>query len=313
MTTAFVFPGQGSQQPGMGEAFYEAWPETQTRLDALSDVLGDDLATLCFDEDEETLRATHNTQPALFGLGVSVYEGLVARTDLRPDYVAGHSLGHFTALAAAGALDPADGAGLVRQRGELLAAAGRDAGPGTMLAVLLADPDDVAAACAPRENVGVGLYNGPRQTVISGTREGVTAVREELEAGTRARFRELDVAAAFHSPVMADAVDDVGRAMASVSLASARVPVVSDVSRRVYTDPEVARRDLSEQVTSPVDWHGVVERLRGEGVDRFVAFPPAGVLASLVERIAPGAEVVALDTPGGVEELAPRAEVTEDA
>ncbi|GAB3695343.1 ACP S-malonyltransferase [Halorubrum pallidum] len=314
MTTAFVFPGQGSQQPGMGEAFYEAWSETRTQLDALSDVLDDDLVALCADADTEvaTLRETHNAQPALFGLGVAVYEGVVARTGVTPDYVAGHSLGHFTALAVADTLSPADGVRLVRRRGELLAAAGQEAGPGTMLAVLLADPDDVAAVCASCNGVGVGLYNGPQQTVISGTCAGVAAVREELDARTRARFRELDVAAAFHSPVMASAVDDVDQVMASVDLTPASIPVVSDVSRRIYTDPEVARRDLAAQVTSAVDWHGVVGRLREEGVERFVVFPPAESLASLVERIAPEAEVVALDTPDAIENLSSRVEVTDD-
>lgn len=298
----------------MGEVFYEAWSETRTRLDALSDVLDDDLVALCVDADMEaaTLRETHNAQPALFGLGVAVYEGVVARTGVTPDYVAGHSLGHFTALAVADALTPADGVRLVRRRGELLAAAGQEAGPGTMLAVLLADPDDVAAACASCSNVGVGLYNGPRQTVISGTRAGVAAVREELDAKTRARFRELDVAAAFHSPVMASAVDDVDQVMASVDLTSASIPVVSDVSQRIYTDPAVARRDLAAQVTSAVDWHGVVSRLREEGVEHFVVFPPAESLVSLVERIAPEAKVVALDTPDAIENLSSQVEVTDD-
>lgn len=302
-TTAFVFPGQGSQRPGMGTSFYDAWPETRERLDALSSSLGEDLADLCFDGDAASLRETRNTQPALFSVGLATLAGLRARTDGRPDYVAGHSLGHFTALAAAGALEPAAGVSLVRQRGRLLAEAGRQAGPGTMLAVLLADPEEVAATCADRDDVGVGLYNGPRQTVISGTREGVDAVRADLEATTCARFRELEVATAFHSPVMEPAREAVDEVMADVALAPADVPVVSDVSGRIYTDPDVARQDLAEQVTAPVDWHGVVETLRERDVDRYVVFPPAGALASLVERIAPDAEVLALAEPGDVAAL----------
>lgn len=302
-TTAFVFPGQGSQQPGMGEPFFDAWPATRDRLADLSAALDDDLATLCFDGDADTLRATRNTQPALFAVGLATLAGLRARTDLRPDYVAGHSLGHFTALAAAGALEPAAGVSLVRKRGELLAEAGREAGPGTMCAVLLADPVDVAAACADRDDVGVGLYNGPRQTVVSGTREGVEHVRAILEATTRARFRDLEVAAAFHSPVMEPAREAVDEVMAAVDLAPADVPVVSDVSGRVYTDPAVARRDLAEQVTAPVDWHGVVATLRERGVDRYVSFPPAETLASLIGRIDPDAEVIALAEPADLERL----------
>lgn len=297
MTTAVVFPGQGSQQPGMGEAFYRAWPTTRNRLEALSATLGEDLAALCFAGDVKELRMTRNTQPALFGLGVAIYEGLVARYGLDPDYVAGHSLGHFTALAAGGALDSEDGVTLVRKRGELLEAAAGEDSPGTMLAVLLADPQEVAAACADREDVSVGLYNGPRQTVISGAQEGIAAIRKQLAERTRARFRELDVAAAFHSPVMEPAADAVDRTMAEVDLEPAAIPVVSDVSCRIYTDPVVARRDLSEQVTAPVDWHGVVERLQEAGVDRYVVIPPAGTLAGLIERIIPNAEVVALEMP----------------
>lgn len=281
----------------MGEAFYRAWSTTRNRLDALSAALGEDLAALCFEGDAKELRVTRNTQPALFGLGVAVYEGLVARHGLNPEYVAGHSLGHFTALAAVGALDSEDGVSLVRKRGELLTAAAREEGPGTMLAVLLADPDEVAAVCADRENVGIGLYNGPRQTVISGTQEGVEAARDRIAERTRARFRELDVAAAFHSPVMESATAAVDRAMAEVDIEPAEIPVVSDVSCSVYTDPAVARRDLSEQITAPVDWHGVVERLQEAGVDRYVVIPPADELAGLIERACPDAEVVAIKAP----------------
>lgn len=309
MTTAFVFPGQGSQHPGMGQAFFEAWPETRSRLDSLSAALDEDLPALCFDATERTLMETRNTQPALFGIGLAVYEGLIARSLLRPDYVAGHSLGHFTALAAAGALDPADGIRLVRRRGELFA---RDSDGGTMLAVLLAPPETVTEACASREDVGVGLYNGPRQTVISGTREGIEAVRERIDTEGRARFRELDVAAAFHSPLMKPVVEPVERELDAVDLDPATVPVVSDVSCQCYTDPSVARRDLSVQVTKPVDWHGVVTQLSEQGVDRYVAFPPAETLVSLIERIDPDATHIRLETPADAEQLISITEVSEN-
>jgi len=302
-TTAFLFPGQGSQKPGMGEVFYDAWPEVRARFDALSDALGEDLADLCFEADAATLQRTRNTQPALFGLGAAVSDAVVERWDVSPDYVAGHSLGHFTALSAASALDPSEGIGLVRRRGELLAEAGERAGPGTMLAVLLVDPDTVAAACEGRDDVGVGLYNGPRQTVVSGTEAGVAAVREELAEESRARFRELDVSAAFHSPVMASALPAVEREMDAVDLDPAEVPVVSDASCRCYTSPSVAHEDLAAQVTAAVDWHGVVEVLADRGVDRYVVSPPGGTLAGFVERIHPEAETVVLDAPADAARL----------
>lgn len=297
MTTAVVFPGQGNQQPGMGRPFYRAWPAVRKRLETLSTAISEDLRRLCFKSSTKELRATRNTQPAVFGISVAIYEELVDRYRLTPDYVAGHSLGHFTALAAAGALDPVEGISLVRKRGELFAAAARENGPGTMLAVLFVDPETVTTVCADREDVSVGLYNAPQQTVISGTREGVTAVKEHIAERTHARFRELDVAAAFHSPIMASAINPVSQAVAESDIKSAEIPVVSDVSCRIYTDPVIAQRDLSKQVTAPVNWRGVIRRLQAADVERYAVLPPAGPLPTLIERIHPGAEIVELETP----------------
>jgi len=301
--TALLFPGQGSQTVGMGRAFYDDWPETRAAFDRLDDTLEIDLPGLCFDGTAEAIQRPSNTQPLLLATGIAVYEGVTARFNVEPAAVAGHSLGHFTALAAAGAIEPATTAELTHRRGVCMERAAAADGPGTMVAVLLADPDVVAEACAAREDVGVALYNAPKQTVISGTTDGVAAVRERLEERTTARFRELEVGAAFHSPVMALAVDCVETAMADVELCEAELPVVSDVTGECYTDPAVARRDLTAQITSPVDWVAVIETLRAQGIDRFVAFPPAGVLAGLVERIAPEAECWALETPADAREV----------
>lgn len=297
MTTAVVFPGQGSQRPGMGKAFYQAWPAVRKRLETLSTAISEDLHRLCLKSSTKELQATRNTQPALFGIGVAIYEELVDRYCLTPDYVAGHSLGHFAALAAAGALDPLEGVTLVRKRGELFTAAAQEKGPGTMLAVLFVDPEKVTAVCANREDVSIGLYNAPQQTVISGTREGVTAVREHIAERTRARFRELDVAAAFHSPIMAPATNPVSQAVAESDIKSAEIPIISDVSCRIYTDPVVAQRDLSKQVTASVNWCGVIRRLQAAGVKRYVVLPPTGSLPGLIERIHSSAEIIELETP----------------
>ena len=303
--TAFLFPGQGSQHAGMGRAFYEAWPETREAFDDLDSELEVDLSTLCFDGSPEDLREPRNTQPAMLAAGYATYVGLVARLEADPAYLAGHSLGHFTALAAAGAAEPAEFVEVVRKRGEFMERAESERGPGTMVAVLLADPAEVADACSTRENVGVALKNGPRQTVISGTVEGVDAVRTDLEERTRARFRDLEVGAAFHSPVMAPAVEPVEAVMAALEMSEAGVPIVSDVSGDVYTDPAVARRDLTTQITSPVDWVGVIEELASRGIERYVEFPPAGTLSALIERIDPDAECVTLETPADAEGVLP--------
>ncbi|MFB6303092.1 MAG: ACP S-malonyltransferase [Haloferacaceae archaeon] len=300
MTTAYLFPGQGSQTPGMGRAFYEAWPATRARFDDLDAATDADLAGLCFEADAATLRATANAQPATFATAVAAYAGAVERVG-PPDYVAGHSLGHLTAAVAAGMLASTDGIDLVRRRGDLMARAARAGGPGTMVAVLLADPDAVADACAAHDGAAVAAYNAPRQTVVSGEQEAVAAVRAAIEERTRARFVDLDVGAAFHSPVMRSAEEPFADAVAGTPLREATTPVCSDVSGEVYTDPTVARRDLPAQLTSPVDWVGVVEALAARGVDRYVEVPPAGALVEFVERIDPGAETVALETPADAE------------
>lgn len=301
--TAFLFPGQGSQQPGMGEPFYNTWPEAQTAFSDLDATLEVDLHNLCFRGGAEALTRPRNTQPALLAVGYATYAGIISRFNVEPAFVAGHSLGHFTSLAAAGAASPTDLVDVVHQRGRFMERAGREAGPGTMVAVLLVDPDVVADACRDRNDVGVALYNGPRQTVISGTIEGIKAVRNGLSDSTNARFRELEVGTGFHSPIMASAVEPVKTIMSELSMREATIPIVSDVSRRVYTDPDTARRDLTTQITSPVNWIGVIKELKQRGIDQYVEFPPTGVLSSLIERIHPDAECYSLETPADAQEV----------
>lgn len=299
--TAFCFPGQGSQAVGMAGAFDEAWPETREVFARLDDAVEIDLRGLRFEGSAEALQKPRNTQPVLLATGLAVHAGVRDRFGVAPELVAGHSLGHFTALAVAGAMDPEATVALTHRRGQCMEEAAARDGPGTMVAVLLAEPEIVTEECGTREDVGVALYNGPNQTVISGTTEGVTAVQDRLAERTTARFRELDVGTAFHSPVMASAVACVEDAMEAVQITEAEIPVVSDVSGEIYTDPSVARQDLTAQITSPVDWVRVVERLREAGISRVVEFPPAGVLSPLVERIAPEIDTHTLETPADAE------------
>lgn len=300
--TAFVFPGQGSQHVGMGRAFYDEWPEMRATFDAFDATLDIDLRELCFDGTAEAIQQPSVTQPILLATGIATHEAVTERFGVEPAIVTGHSLGHFTALAAANAMEPATAVTLTRDRGRCMEAAASKDGPGRMVAVLMADPAAIDDACSTRDDVGVALYNAPRQTVISGTSDGVAAVQETLQARSRARFRKLDVGAAFHSPVMASAVSCVEAAMAEVTMHEATVPIVSDVSGETYTAPAIARRDLTTQITSPVDWVTVVETLRTRGIERVVEFPPAGVLSSLVERIAPEIDCLTLETPADARE-----------
>ncbi|GAA0682252.1 ACP S-malonyltransferase [Natronoarchaeum mannanilyticum] len=295
--TAFIFPGQGSQRPGMGKTFYEAWPEVRTAFDSLDGALDSDLHELCFRGGTEELTQPRNAQPALLAAGYATYAGITSRFTVEPTFVAGHSLGHFTAITAAGMTSPTSVVDVVRRRGKCMERAEREAGPGTMLAVLLADPETVTDVCRDRDDVSVALYNGPKQTVISGSTGGVEEVRATLSNATTARFRELQVGSAFHSPIMEPAVGPLERVFEDIPLAEATIPIASDVSGRVYTDPAIARRDLTDQITSSVDWIGAIEELRRRGVTRYVEFPPAGILTALVERIHPDAECYTLETP----------------
>lgn len=304
MATAYVFPGQGSQVPGMGRTFYEDLGATRKRFDKLDAAIDIDLYDLCFEADSETLRRTSNTQPAVFAIGAATYAGV--RDQLGPpDYVAGHSLGHITAAAAADALSDEAGIELVRRRGELLQAAARADGPGTMVSVLLADPDTVIEVCEQYPNAGVAGFNGPRHTVVSGRSDAVAEVRADLDDRGRTRFVDLDVGAAFHSPVMESATDPFADVLEATPFQPAALPICSDVTGEVYTDPAVARRHLTTQLTAPIDWVSVIERLADCGVTQYVEFPPAGTLAELIDRIVADAKIVTLERPADIAEVTP--------
>ncbi len=296
MTTALLFPGQGSQTPGMGHAFYKQWPTTQQQFDTLAALTDWSLHELCFQASAETFQPTLVAQPALYTVELAVAAGVVNRLG-PPEFVAGHSLGHMTALAAAGTMTPEDGFALVSRRGELMHAAAHTASTGTMVAILLVDPDTVSTVCAEYPRVCVAGYNAPRQTVISGPSEAVAAVRTTLESRARPRFIDLDVSAAFHSPAMSPVTDPLAVALDATPMQSASIPICSDISTTVYTTPDTARADLRAQVTAPIDWVGVIETLANRGVDQVIELPPAGTLTDLTERIAPDIDTVALTTP----------------
>lgn len=301
MTTAYLFPGQGAQEPEMLKPFADAWPETADCLARLDDAVELDLRMLCCGEaDPARLAQTARTQPAVYATGVAATAGVEARTDVDPAFVAGHSLGHFTAGAVADLFSPQDGIELVARRGEAMAQAGREDGPGHMAAALLADPDRVAEICEGVDGASVAAFNTSRNTVVSGDESAVATVLDRLEDAMRVRVKDLDVGAAFHSPVMARAVDPVREALDETPLSRPSPPIVSDVTAEPYESPAQAYDDLVAQVRSPVDWCGVVDCLRDRGVDRYVEFPPAGTLSRFVERRHPDATVVSLETPDDV-------------
>lgn len=289
----------------MGRAFYEAWSETRSTFDALAESVSTDLDLhdLCFDAEAETLLATERTQPGMFAIGLATYRGLRARTDIEAGFVAGHSLGHVTAIAASGMLDPDDGILLVQRRGQLMAEAANGGPEGVMCAVLLADPETVADACAGHPAVSVAAFNAPRETVLSGPADAVAAIRNELDETTRARFRDLDTDTAFHSALMDPAREAFARVLVKTKFSQGIIPVASDVSGTVYTDPAVARAELTAQVTAPIDWVRTVSMLRDRGVTRYVELPPAGTLRRLIGRIHSDATIITLDEPRDAEKL----------
>jgi [acyl-carrier-protein] S-malonyltransferase len=309
MDVVLLFPGQGSQKPGMGKDLYDAYEPARNAFDHVDRALGKPLSKLCFAGPAETLTLTHNAQPALLVHGIAAWA--VVRERIRP-YVraaAGHSLGEFTAHAVAGSFSVSNAARIVRRRGELMLDAG-SALPGTMAAILgeLKEPIDVICARASSDPEG-GIvvpanYNAPAQTVISGEISGVEKAMQLCKAAGAKRALRLDVSGAFHSPLMAPAQDGLRDALASVAMHRARVPVYANVSTEPVREPETARTLLLEQLTAPVRWIELVQRLATDYPDAlYVEMGPGSVLGGLVKRILPNVKTMSCGTAVEVEQL----------
>ena len=289
MSTAFLFPGQGSQFVGMGRDLYDRQPAARALFDEADARLGFPLSRLCFDGPEETLTDTAVQQPALYTTSLAAWAVLTERGEANAAYVAGHSLGEFSALAAAGSLGFADGLALVRRRGELMKLAGQRQ-PGGMAAVLGLDAAPVAEVCAAAAaetggTVGVANDNCPGQVVITGDETALTqAMRLLAEAGARKVVR-LPISIAAHSPLMDSVADAFAAAVAAAPLSAARIPVVANVTARPITTPDEIRAELTAQLTAPVRWTDSVRQLGALGVDAYVEVGPGDVLLGLVKRI----------------------------
>ncbi len=289
MSTAFLFPGQGSQFVGMGRDLYDRQPAARALFDEADARLGFPLSRLCFDGPEETLTDTAVQQPALYTTSLAAWAVLTERGEANAAYVAGHSLGEFSALAAAGSLGFADGLALVRRRGELMKLAGQRQ-PGGMAAVLGLDAAPVAEVCAAAAaetggTVGVANDNCPGQVVITGDETALTQAMSLLaEAGARKVVR-LPISIAAHSPLMDSVADAFAAAVTAAPLSAARIPVVANVTARPITTPDEIRAELTAQLTAPVRWTDSVRQLGALGVDAYVEVGPGDVLLGLVKRI----------------------------
>jgi [acyl-carrier-protein] S-malonyltransferase len=309
--TAFVFPGQGSQSVGMGQALAAASPAAASVFAEADDALGEGIAALAWGGPADELDRTENAQPALLATSIAYLAALRERDGAggaMPDplFAAGHSMGQYSALVAAGAISLADGVRLVRERGRLMQAsgAGRD---GAMAAILGLDdarlPELVAAASA-HGVFGVANRNAPGQVVVSGERAAIEAAAE-LAKGLGARKAiVLPVSVAAHSPLMAEAAEGMRAVIASVVFSDPGMPLLANADARPITTAEGCRAELVEHLTTGVDWVAAVERMVADGVTTFVEVGPGRVLTGLVKRIAPDAAAIALDDPIAPDRLA---------
>jgi len=283
---AFLFPGQGSQYPGMGRELAGNHPSARSVFDEADKALGFSVSDLCFNGSEEALKLTANTQPALLTASVATYR-VLAENGVQPAYVAGHSLGEFSALVAAGGLDFADAARLVRRRGEYMQSAVPE-GVGAMAAILGLAPAQVAGICrqaADGQVVAPANLNSPEQTVISGHAEAVKRAVELASAGGAKRAVMLQVSAPFHSSLMQPAAQRLEADLRATAFHTLRVPLVNNADAELTTSGDEARESLVRQVTLPVRWEESVRELIEQGVNTFVEVGPGRVLTGLLRQI----------------------------
>jgi [acyl-carrier-protein] S-malonyltransferase len=283
---AFLFPGQGSQYPGMGKELAERYPAARSVFDEADNALGFSISDLCFNGTEEALKLTANTQPAILTASVATYR-VLAEKGISPHFVAGHSLGEFSALVAAGGLEFADAVRLVRRRGEYMQSAVPE-GVGAMAAILGLAPAQVTELCRKAANgqvVAPANLNSPEQTVISGHAEAVKRAVEFASAGGAKRAVMLVVSAPFHSALMIPAAQRLESDLRTVTFHTLRVPLVTNTDAEITTSGDEARESLIRQVSLPVRWEESIRVLVEEGVNTFVEVGPGRVLTGLLRQI----------------------------
>ncbi|WP_256761465.1 ACP S-malonyltransferase [Cohnella sp. WQ 127256] len=295
---AFVFPGQGAQAVGMGKDAYESSAAARLIFDQADEVLGYSISKLAFEGPEDELRQTANTQPALLATSIALLE-LFRTQNIKPDFVAGHSLGEYSALVAAGVLAFDDAIRLVRARGLFMEQA-VPSGQGAMAAVLGAEREALQTLCtdvtASGALVELANVNCPGQIVVSGSVEGVTAIVERgKEAGAK-RVIPLDVSGPFHSSLMQLAADNLSAELAKVEFHAAQVPVIANVHAKPVSSGDELRKLLVKQVVSPVQWEDTIKYLIGEGVDTFVEIGSGTVLAGLIKKIDKSVQIISVNS-----------------
>ena len=304
MTRAFVFPGQGAQTIGMGKALADAYPEARRIFEEVDEALGEKLSTLIWEGEQETLTLTQNAQPALMATSLAALRALEAEgiSLSAASYVAGHSLGEYSALAAAGAISVADTARLLRARGKAMQSA-VPVGVGAMAALLALDfaaAKEVADAAAQGEVCQAANDNDPAQVVVSGHKAAVERAVELAKAKGAKRAVMLPVSAPFHCALMAPAAEVMAEALAQVDIKAPAVPLIANVRGEAITDPNLIRNLLVEQVTGSVRWRESVEYMAAHGVTEVWEIGAGKVLSGMVRRIAKEIECRAVGTPEDV-------------
>ncbi len=290
---AYVFPGQGAQFVGMGKDLYEQSPLAKEMFEKANEILGFRITDLMFEGTDEDLRQTKVTQPAIFLHSVILAKNI---DDFKPEMTAGHSLGEFSALVAAGALSFEDGLKLVSQRALAMQKA-CEVEPSTMAAIVGLEDNVVEEVCASIDDVVVAAnYNCPGQLVISGSIEGVDKACEKLTEKGAKRALKLSVGGAFHSPLMEPARAELAKAIEETNIVAPVCPVYQNVNALPFTDPAEIKKNLIAQLTAPVRWTQTVENMLADGATHFTEIGPGKVLQGLIKKIDRNAEAVSISS-----------------
>jgi len=302
---AYVFPGQGAQTVGMGKDLYDSFDSVKTLFKQADEAVGFPLSKIFFEGPEEELRKTSNAQPALVAVSIACLRAAqeVGGKNLpAPAFMAGHSLGEYTALAAANVLDFSTVVFLAKERGRLMYEAGMKT-PGSMMAIIGLDETILAEVCKETNTV-IANINSPGQLVISGATENIAKAGEIAKAKGAARALPLQVSGAFHSPLMQPAVDGMTQILAKVTFRDPIVPIIANVTAQPLTSGNQIRDELLKQLCSSVQWQRSVEYMAGQGVGKFIEIGPGKVLAGLIKRISRESEMVNIGDANAVKGLA---------